>query len=84
MSPPALGLCLQYAPVFADRAAGVFAASRAETGVIPKRRSARFFALIGLFVNYFDLLTFPVVSLSFPLILLIALETKTTISFSAA
>ena len=37
--------------------------------------------LIGLFVNYFDLLTFPVVSLSFPLILLIALETKTTISF---
>ena len=64
-----------------DRAAGVFAASRAETGVIPKRRSARFFALIGLFVNYFDLLTFPVVSLSFPLILLIALETKTTISF---
>ena len=28
---------------FADRAAGVFAASRAETGVIPKRRSARFF-----------------------------------------
>lgn len=56
MSPPALGLCLQYAPV-------------------------SLIALIGLFVNYFDLLTFPVVSLSFPLILLIALEMKTTISF---
>lgn len=81
MSPPALGLCLQYAPV------SLIALLACSLLLALKPAFSRsvglpvFFALIGLFVNYFDLLTFPVVSLSFPLILLIALEMKTTISF---
>ena len=81
MSPPALGLCLQYAPVSLIALLACSLLLALKPALSRSVGLPVFFALIGLFVNYFDLLTFPVVSLSFPLILLIALETKTTISF---
>ena len=81
MSPPALGLCLQYVPVSLIALLACSLLLALKPALSRSVGLPVFFALIGLFVNYFDLLTFPVVSLSFPLILLIALETKTTISF---
>ena len=81
MSPPALGLCLQYAPVSLIALLACSLLLALKPALSRSVGLPVFFVLIGLFVNYFDLLTFPVVSLSFPLILLIALETKTTISF---
>ena len=83
MSPPALGLCLQYAPVSLIALLACSLLLALKPALSRSVGLPVFFALIGLFVNYFDLLTFPVVSLSFPLILLIALETKTTISFGS-
>ena len=81
MSPPALGLCLQYAPVSLIALLACSLLLALKPALSRSVGLPVFFALIGLFVNYFDLLTFPVVSLSFPLILLIALETRTMISF---
>ena len=40
-----------------------------------------FFILLGVLTNYFDLLTFPLVALGFPITLLLALRIKEDDSF---
>lgn len=76
MMPMATGVCLQYVPVsFLTLAACLLILMRCE-----QLRSAitlpGFFALVGLFTNYFDLLTAPLVTLLFPLVLLMCLQIK--------
>lgn len=59
MSPPALGLCLQYAPVSLIALLACSLLLALKPALSRSVGLPVFFALIGLFVNYFDLLTFP-------------------------
>ena len=76
MMPPATGLCLQYAPV------SLLSLSACCLLLLARARIARavslpaFFAAVGVLTCYFDLMTFPTVTLAFPLALEIALRGK--------
>lgn len=74
LMPFASGICLQYIPVsmlMLIACAMILAWDLAIDRLITL---PAFFAALGLFTNYFDLLTFPLVSLGFPLIILLALR----------
>lgn len=76
LMPFSSGVCLQYVPVtmlmLAACACVLLGDARIESAV----GMPAFFALLGLLTNYFDLLTFPLVSLGYPLILLLALRLR--------
>ena len=74
MMPPALGICLQYAPVslIMLTACALLLALDAQIGRAIGMPT--FFALTGILTNYFDLLTFPLAAFGFPLVILIALR----------
>lgn len=77
MMPAALGLCLQYAPVSLLTLA-VCAALLAQSERIDRLIGLpALFALTGMATSYLDLLTFPLVSLGYPLVLLLALRLRT-------
>lgn len=76
MMPPILGICLQYVPVsllmLLACAALLSLFGAIERGIgLPA-----FFAIAGLLTSYFDLLTFPLVTLGYPLVLLMALRLR--------
>ena len=83
MSPTAMGVCLQYVPVSLLTLLACALLLTMDASIARRVGLPVFFALIGLFVNFFDLLTFPVVSLAFPLVLLLALGIQRGESFSA-
>ena len=76
LMPFSASVCLQYVPVtmlmLAACACVLLWEERLERAV----GMPAFFALLGLLTNYFDLLTFPLVSLGYPLVLLLALSLR--------
>lgn len=76
MMPPATALCLQYVPVSMLTLLGCAALLRFGARLDKLIGLPGFFALLGLLVNYFDLLTFPLTSLGFPLVLALCLEMR--------
>lgn len=74
MMPPALGICLQYAPVSLIMLAACALLLAFDAQICRLIGMPAFFALTGLLTNYFDLLTFPLAAFGFPLVILIALR----------
>lgn len=75
--PMAAGVCLQYAPVSLVMLLACCAVLAWDEKIDAAVGLPAFFALVGLVTNFVDLLTFPLVTLGFPLALLIALRLKT-------
>ena len=67
LMPAAAGLCLQYVPVTMLALLGCLALLLWDEHIDRLFGMPAFFALLGLATNYFDLLTFPLVALGFPL-----------------
>jgi len=81
LMPAATGLCLQYAPVTLIALTGCLVLLLLDKQIDRLFGMPAFFALIGLVTNYFDLLTFPLVALGFPLAVRMALQmTNNTVS----
>ncbi len=74
LMPPAVGICLQYAPLTLLTLGACLAVLLLDARIERAVGMPAFFALTGLLTNYFDLLTFPLVSLGFPLALLLCLR----------
>ena len=74
LMPVVCGICLQYVPVTLLALCACLALLRADGAIERAIGLPAFFALTGLLTNYFDLLTFPLVTLGFPLALLLALR----------
>lgn len=77
LMPAVSSVCLQYAPVTMLTLLFCAAMLAWEERISASVSHPAFFALIGLLTNYFDLLTFPLVTLGFPLCLLLAMRLKT-------
>jgi len=67
LMPAVSGLCLQYVPVTTIALCGCLALLLGDSWLDRTFGMPAFFALLGLLTNYFDLLTFPLVALGFPL-----------------
>lgn len=74
MMPMVMGVCLQYAPVSLVMLSACVLLLRFDARIERGVTLPAFFAAVGILTNYFDLLTFPVVTLVFPLVLLMALR----------
>lgn len=72
LMPAATGVCLQYMPVTLTALAACCLVLYADKPIAHAIGMPGFFALVGLVTNYLDLLTFPLVSLGFPLALYMA------------
>ena len=82
LCPMALGVCLQYATASVPMLAACCLLLLADETIDRLIGMPAFFALVGLVTNYLDLLTFPLVTLGFPLVLLLALRLRAGDSFS--
>lgn len=76
MMPAATGVCIQYAPVSFLTLTACLLILRGSEKIRCAITLPGFFALAGLLTNYFDLLTAPLVTLLFPLVLLECLHIK--------
>ena len=76
LMPFSASVCLQYVPVSLLMLCASAAILLADDAISRTVTLPAFFALIGLLTNFFDLLTFPLVSMGFPLILLLALRMR--------
>ena len=76
LMPFSVSVCLQYVPVTLLMLLGCLAVLRERQRIERAVGMPVFFALLGLLTNYFDLLTFPLVALGFPLILLLAMDLR--------
>lgn len=76
MMPFSTSVCLQYVPVTMLTLLACAVVLLWEEGIARAVGLPVFFALLGLLTNYFDLLTFPLVSLGYPLVLLLALRLR--------
>ena len=76
MMPMATGVCLQYAPVTLLMLGGCLAVLCMDKGIDRAITLPGFFALLGVVTNYLDLLTFPVLTLLFPLVMMLCLDMK--------
>ncbi len=74
LMPFAASICLQYMPVSMLMLTACALLLKWDEAIDSAVTLPAFFAALGLLTNYFDLLTFPLVSLGFPLILLLALR----------
>ena len=74
LMPVVCGVCLQYVPVTLLALLACLLLLHAGDRVESAIGMPAFFALLGLLTNYFDLLTFPLVTLGFPLALLLCLR----------
>lgn len=83
LMPAVCGLCLQYAPVSLTMLAACLCVLLADEALSRAVGMPAFFALVGLLTNYLDLLTFPLITLGFPLVLLLALRMRAGDSFRA-
>lgn len=79
--PMAAGVCLQYAPASLVMLLACCAVLAWDEKIEAAVSLPAFFALVGLVTNFVDLLTFPLITLGFPLVLLLALRMKTEDSF---
>lgn len=71
LRPQATGSCLSYSDVFYISAAGVMAVCMLHAWLMKGHRYLYGFALTGILTNYFDLLTYPLISLGLPLLVLL-------------
>ena len=78
--PMAAGVCLQYAPASLTMLLACCAVLMGDERIEATVGLPAFFALIGLVTNFVDLLTFPLITLGFPLVLALALRMKTEAS----
>lgn len=76
LMPMALGICLQYAPVSLLALASCVMLLSFDGPLESGIGMPAFFALVGLTANYLDLLTFPLITLGFPLVLLLSLRLR--------
>lgn len=76
MMPAAMALCPQYVPASLLTLLGSLAVLRWDEAIARAVGLPGFFALLGLWVNYFDLLTFPLTTLGFPLALCLCLRMR--------
>ena len=83
MMPPVTGLCLQYVPVTLLMLCACAALLAGEKGITQSIGMPGFFAAAGMLTAYFDLFTFPMVSLCFPLVMLLACRMQEGKSASA-
>lgn len=83
MMPPVTGLCLQYAPVTLLMLCACAALLAGERRITQRIGMPGFFAAAGMLTAYFDLFTFPMVSLCFPLVMLLACRMQEGKSASA-
>ena len=74
LMPVVCGVCLQYVPVTLLALLACLLLLRAGDRAEHAVGMPGFFALLGLLTNYVDLLTFPLVTLGFPLALLLCLR----------
>jgi len=81
LMPFASSICLQYVPVTMLMLSACAAILLWDEKIDRMIGMPAFFILLGVLTNYFDLLTFPLVALGFPLSLLLALRLKTDDSF---
>lgn len=81
LMPAASGICLQYAPVMLIMLSACLLVLHADARIERAITLPGFFALAGLATNYFDLLTAPLVTLLFPLTLLLCLRMRSGDSF---
>ena len=83
LMPFSTSVCLQYIPVTMLMLLACCAVLLWDAQISRLVGMPAFFALLGLLTNYFDLLTFPLVSLGFPLVLLLALRLQRGDGFAA-
>lgn len=76
LMPFSASVCLQYVPVSLLMLLACLCLLMADERISRFMPMPVFFALLGLLTNYFDLLTFPFVSLGFPLVMLLALRLR--------
>ena len=76
LMPAASGVCLQFAPVTLITLLACLFILHADACISRAVTLPGFFALTGLLTNYFDLLTAPLLTLLFPLILLLCLRIR--------
>ena len=74
--PMAAGVCLQYAPASLTMLLACCAVLAWDEKIEAAVGLPAFFALVGLVTNFVDVLTFPLVTLGFPLVLLMTLRLK--------
>lgn len=74
MMPFSLSICLQYMPVSLLMLAACALILKWDEAIERTITLPAFFAALGILTNYLDLLTFPLVSLGFALIMLLALR----------
>ena len=81
LMPFASSICLQYIPVTMLMLIACAALLLWDEQISRRIGMPVFFAILGILTNYYDLLTFPLVALGFPICLLLALRFKNDDSF---
>ena len=81
LMPFASSVCLQYIPVTMLMLSACAAILLWDKKISDCIGMPAFFILLGVLTNYFDLLTFPLVAIGFPITLLLALRLQTDDSF---
>lgn len=81
LMPFSSSICLQYVPVTMLMLGACAAVLLWDDKIDSFIGMPGFFILLGVLTNYFDLLTFPLVALGFPIALLLALRLQTNDSF---
>ena len=76
LMPFSMSICLQYVPVSMLMLIACVLILRWDEDIARAVTLPAFFAVLGVLTNYLDLLTFPMVSLGFPLVLLLALRMR--------
>lgn len=76
LMPFALGVCLQFATASLPMLAACIAVLLWDEKLDTLIGMPAFFAVVGILTNYVDLLTYPLVTLGFPLVLFLALRMK--------
>lgn len=76
MMPFSTSVCLQYVPVSMLMLLSCVCILLADERIDKAVSLPVFFALLGILTNYFDLLTFPLVTLGFPLVMELALALR--------
>ena len=76
LMPFSSSICLQYMPVSMLMLTACALVLQWDEAIERAVTLPAFFAALGLFTNYYDILTFPLVSLGFPLVLLLVLRMR--------
>ena len=77
--PEVIGMCLQFAPVFNITLISIFIMIKFKDKLFERRRLLCYFLAIGMITNYFDLLTYPLITFGIPAIFYLLLNEKTTV-----